>query len=40
LGGCRCEISFQGHALAFEAQDASEVYAAALLYMLQARCLR
>jgi hypothetical protein len=37
LGGCRCEISHRGNQLAFEDVDASEAYAAALHYLLQAR---
>jgi hypothetical protein len=37
LSSCRCEISYQGNTLVFEAKDASEAYAAALHYLLQAR---
>jgi hypothetical protein len=33
-GGCRCEIFFGGQALGFQAADASEAYAAALLHTL------
>lgn len=36
LVGYRCEISFQGQSLSFEAAGASEVYAAALLHVLLA----
>jgi hypothetical protein len=34
LSGCRCTISFNGQVFSFEAADASEVYAAALLHIL------
>lgn len=37
LGGYRCDIQFQGQTIAFEAADASEAYAAALLHILEAR---
>ena len=33
LNGCRCEITHEGQLKAFEAKDASEAYAAALLYL-------
>jgi len=39
LSGCRCEISYLGNPVAFEAKDASEAYAAALLYLLHARSI-
>ena len=32
--GCRCEISFGGQTLGFQAAEASEAYAAALLHVL------
>ena len=35
LGGCRLTIHFHGQALVFEDADASEAYAAALLYCLE-----
>lgn len=35
LEGCRCEISYQGHKISFEAEDAGEAYAAALLFIFQ-----
>ena len=34
--GCRCEISFGGRTLGFQAADGSEAYAAALVYVLGA----
>ena len=34
-GGCRCEIIFDGQALGFQAAEASEAYAAALLHLLR-----
>jgi hypothetical protein len=33
--GCRCEIVFDGQALSFQAAEASEAYAAALLHLLR-----
>jgi hypothetical protein len=33
--GCRCEIILHGQALGFQATEASEAYAAALLHVLQ-----
>ena len=33
--GCRCEIVFDGQALGFQAAEASEAYAAALLHLLR-----
>jgi hypothetical protein len=33
-GGCRCEISYGGQSLGFQAAEASEAYAAALLHVL------
>jgi hypothetical protein len=33
--GCRCEITFGGQTLGFQAADGSEAYAAALLYVLR-----
>jgi hypothetical protein len=35
LAGYRCEYVYRGNLLSFEAKDASEAYAAALLYMLK-----
>jgi len=32
--GCRCEMSYQGQMLVFEAADASDAYGDALLYLL------
>ena len=37
LRGYRCQISFRDDSLSFEATDASEAYAAALLFLLRAR---
>ena len=37
LNGCRCEILQNGQLVGFEAKDASEAYASALLYMLNAQ---
>ncbi len=34
-GGCRCEVVFNGQALSFQAAEASEAYAAALLHLLR-----
>lgn len=36
LGGCRLDISLEGRPVTFEGQEAEEVYARALLAMLQA----
>jgi hypothetical protein len=36
LGQCRCEIPFNGETMTFETGDASEAYARALMYLLQA----
>jgi len=33
--GCRCEITFGGQTLGFQAADGSEAYAAALMYVLR-----
>lgn len=35
-GGCRCEIVLDGQSLGFQAAEASEAYAAALLHLLRA----
>jgi hypothetical protein len=35
-GGCRCEISYGGQSLGFQAAEAGEAYAAALLHVLGA----
>jgi hypothetical protein len=40
LIGCRCEILQEGQLMAFEAKDASEAYAAALLHVLNAQAGR
>lgn len=37
LKGCRCEINFEAKKHTFEAEDATEAYAAALLYILERR---
>ena len=34
--GCRCEITFGGQTLGFQAAEGSEAYAAALMYVLRA----
>lgn len=35
IDSCRCELVFRGQLLTFEAYDASEAYAAALLFILE-----
>lgn len=37
LSGCHCVITIEGNSMRFSAQEASEAYAAALLYLLHKR---
>lgn len=40
LSGCHCDVTIDGNPMSFIGQEASEAYAAALLYLLQKRDLK